>query len=93
MKTAALVVDYLQGCKVFLDYSGTRHLSDETVRAAVIDAIGQVEFVFPQGKEEAKYTKKLETCVEKSVIFDAAFVNQPQGVILTFNRLSPSPQP
>jgi hypothetical protein len=42
------------------------------------DAVGQVELVFPQG--EAQYTKGLETC---SFIFDAAFANQPQGVILT----------
>ncbi len=64
---------------------------DGTVRvAAVMDAVRQVEFVFPQWKEEAQYTKELET---KSFIFDAAFANQPQGIILTYNPLNPKHQP
>jgi hypothetical protein len=76
-KTIALVDVYLQGCEVFLDCDGTAHRrSDGTVRAAAVThTVGQVEFVFPQGKEEAQYTKELETCVE-SLTFDAAFVNQ-----------------
>ncbi len=75
-KTIALVVDYVQGCEVFLDCGSI-------VRAAaVVDTVVQVEFVFPQGKGEAQYTKELETCVE-GFIFDAAFANQPQGAILT----------
>jgi hypothetical protein len=48
------------------------------IRADFTDAVGQVEFVFPQG--DAKYTKELKTC-----IFDAALANQPQGVIPIYN--------
>ncbi len=72
--------DYLVGCEVFLDCGGTGHKSGDdgtkTVRAAVTNGAGQVQFVFPQG--EAQYTTELETC---KFTFDAApILGQPQGV-------------
>jgi hypothetical protein len=82
-KTITILDGYLEGCELFLDGGGTGHRPDgyDGIRADFMDAIGQVEFVFPQG--DAKYTKELKTCVE-SFIFDAALANLPQGVILIY---------
>jgi hypothetical protein len=52
-------------------------MSDGTVHAAVTDAVGRV--CVPAGEGRSAVYEGAETCVE-SVIFDAAFANQPQGV-------------
>ncbi len=59
------------------DCGGTGHMSDGTVHAAVTDAVGRV--CVPAGEGRSAVYEGAETCVE-SVIFDAAFANQPQGV-------------